>query len=293
MDELTYEERVAEEERQYFYEAFGGMWQPSNTVLTNDDVGKPLTLHEIEPKREGDLISFEECPKHCIHGYILDIYQPKRKILCPFCAEHRSKIASMSEAVKINRDMKEILAESGIYNYTPKQYSFDNVLGSIEIKSRVNKEDLKTLEEKLKTLIQKASCGEAPESSEILVLPRRSHPEEFLGTVFSRYYRAGKKVYRVLPVSELRESRYVGDCKLYNKVVKEDVLYVDMVVGYGLQDIDCVGSLLHDRARLNKSTIIITNDYKEVILSLKAEADCEPDLERPSFTGLRNIGRVK
>lgn len=290
MDELTREERLAEEERQFYYEAFGGMWQPSKPVLSNDKVGNPIKLHEIDPKREGDLISFEECPYKCIHGYIFDPYIHKR-YLCKFCEEHRSKIASMSEAVKIDRDMKEILAESGIYNYTPKQYSFDNVLGSIELKSKVNKEDLKVLEDKLKGLIQKASCGEAPESSEILVLPRRSHPEEFLGTVFTRYYRAGRKVYRVLPVSELRESRYVGDCKLYNRIVKEEVLYVDMGVGYGLQDIDCVGSLLHDRARLNKATVIITNDYKEAILSLKAEAGSEPDLERPSFTGLRSIRR--
>ena len=55
--------------------------------------------------KEGSLVSFKDCPNHCIDGYIINPYSHK-KVICDYCMNKRR--LSVRDGLKSVTDKKSI-----------------------------------------------------------------------------------------------------------------------------------------------------------------------------------------
>lgn len=219
-----------------------------------------------KPKLNSDLVSFDDCPNHCVGGYIINPYEHKREI-CPYCEEKRKKISRGTEA-QLSSDSTDFLK---MFNLQPvlngSVYKDELVLPAFARKG-LEPNSVSTVLKYLNSLINLASLGNLPECSYLINIGSKSCWINFVYPLMAKYYISGRTLTPLLYPPEIcrlrayAEKYGIQEEKLglnYYDLLDRDICVVILDSGTMTTGILAVKGLMQLRASKGKSTIILTD----------------------------------
>lgn len=218
------------------------------------------------PKLNQDLVSFDDCPNHCVGGYVIDPYKHKKEI-CPYCEEKRKKIARGTE-VQLSTDSTDF---TKMFNLQPaltgSVYNDDLVLPAFARKG-LEPNSVSGVLKCLNSLINSASLGTLLDCSYLINIGSKSCWINFVYPLMAKYYISGRSLTPLLyPTDICRLRAYaekygIQEEKLglnYFDLLDRDVCVVILDSGTMATGILAVKGLMQLRASKGKATIILTD----------------------------------
>ena len=229
-----------------------------------------------------NLMSFKDCPNHCVDGKIVDPYTHKR-MDCPYCAEKRKKFAK--------GDLKDKNTDKTIFelldlpaSYTGNEFSEELVIPEFAKKSMTNDSVDKVLT-KLRELITDISIGNLPSCSLMFNLGKKSNEINFIYPYLIKGYVSGRSLVPLVTLTDLCQLRlefegstysvHLNKTYNYNDLINRDICVVVIDAGATYTSLLAVKGLLQLRAQKMKPTIVFTNQWNSYVRDICSEDDYE------------------
>ncbi len=214
-------------------------------------------LEQVSTK---EVVSFKDCPNHCVSGYLFDPYSHK-KTLCPYCDELRRK--QIQGAVDVE-DNKDIYTKLNIRkSYTGSFLSLDNVIPK-ESQGYLVETSLKAVWTELEGLGVKLTAAELPEHSLLFNLGFQAYCENAIYPLLLKAYRSGLSTLPLLTgyminkaKKEFTMDKTPTTLCTYDEIVTYDVCIIHMESGCDYTEIKGV---MQQRALIGKPTILFNNN---------------------------------
>lgn len=225
-----------------------------------------------------NLMSFKDCPNHCVDGKIVDPYSHKR-VLCRYCAEKREKFAKNDTTDKATgKTISELLNLP--VSYTGNEFKEELVLPEFARKTMV-KESIDTVLSKLKELMTDISIGNLPSHSVMFNLGKKANEVNFIYPYLIRGYVSGKSLVPLVTLTDLCQLRLAFEGSTYsvnldknynyNDLINRDICIVVIDAGATYTSLLAVKGLLQLRAQQLKPTIIFTNQWNNYVRDMCSE----------------------
>lgn len=228
----------------------------------------------------GNLLSFKDCPNHCVDGKIFDPYLHK-KTLCPYCAEKRKNFAKNNITDKDSGKTISQILELPV-SYTGNEFNEDLIIPAFERKKMVES-SVTTVLDKLRSLITDITIGTLPENSLMFNLGKKANEVNFIYPYLVKGYIAGRSLVPLVTLTDLCQLRLafegssystnLNKSYTYNDLINRDICIVVIDAGATHTSLLAVKGLVQLRAQKLKPTIIFTNQWNIQVRDLCAEDD--------------------
>lgn len=229
-----------------------------------------------------NLMSFKDCPNHCVDGKIIDPYKHKR-IPCPYCTEKRQKFAKGDLTdKKTGKTISELLDLP--VSYTGNEFNEELVIPEFARKI-MTKESVNDVLGKLRELITDISIGKLPSCSLMFNLGKKANEVNFIYPYLIKGYVSGRSLVPLVTLTDLCQLRLAFEGSTYsanleksynyNDLIKRDICVIVIDAGATYTSLLAVKGLLQLRAQQLKPTIIFTNQWNNYVRDMCSEDNYE------------------
>ena len=240
-------------------------------LVQKEEEIKPAIKNERDTFFNEDLVSFPECPNHCVGGYMFDPYTHRKKI-CGYCAEKRSHVVRRDIVDKNSgKTVAELLKLP--LSFAGKEYQADTVIPTFARKY-IDDDSLERVLVELRNLINKVSVGALPEHSIMFNLGKYACENNFIYPFLLRVYKAGLSVAPMLTSIELMQMRSLYESGLdsdFGDYLDKQVCVVVIDAGANYKEVMAVKGLMQLRANRELPTIIFTGYWQRFVWDLIAD----------------------
>ena len=233
------------------------------------------TIESSVESNSDSILSFEDCPNKCIDGMYVDPYRHKR-VKCEFCAEKRKNTVRNSLNIKgVDKTIHEVL------NFPKSFVGYGDFEISTVIpdasKKFMTEASVKTVMDKLQSMIYDISAGVHTSFSIMFNLGKRAYDENFVYSYLFRAYENGFTVAPYTSAYELHLLRLdaengISDArKKYDTLLSSQVCVLVIDAGATNSSILSVKGLMQLRAYRGLSTIIMTNSWGREVRAMTAD----------------------
>ena len=236
-------------------------------------IQEPIFKDNSKKEKLGSsILSFKDCPNHCIDGYYVDPYQHRRK-KCLYCEERRKNLAKEEIQLDGDNSIKKLLNLPESY----VGYGSFNIATIIpeNQQTRMKADSLSLVSDTLSNLLNSISAGVASENSLLINLGLNAYPCNFIYAYLMRAYISGLTVSPYLTARDVflmleYETEGIDENVLdlgdnvvikYKDLLNTDVCVVHITTGANYSHVRAVKGLMQMRAHNNKSTIIFTDAW--------------------------------
>lgn len=225
-----------------------------------------------------NLVSFKDCPNHCVDGKIVDPYKHK-KIPCPYCAEKRLQFAKGDLTDKSSgKTISELLDLPT--SFMGNEFNEETVIPDFARKS-IKQETLDNVLRKMRELITDISIGNIPSCSIMFNLGKKSNEANFIYPYLIKGYVSGRTLVPLVNLIDLCQLRLqyegssyslnIGKNYNYNDLVTRDICVVVIDAGATYTSLQAVKGLMQLRAQKLKPTVIFTNSWNNYVRDMCSE----------------------
>lgn len=237
-------------------------------LVKKEEESKPAIAEEKDTFFNEDLLSFPDCPNHCVGGKIFDPYTHMERV-CEYCSKKRSTV--------VRRDLKDKQTGKTIaellklpISFAGKEYQADTLVPTFARKD-LNEDSLNKVLTELRDLLNKISVGTLPEHSLLFNLGKKVCENNYIYPFLLRAYKAGLTTAPMLSSIELMHMRsqyeegYDSEFKDY---LEKQVCVVVIDAGANYKEIMAVKGLMQLRANRELPTIIFTGYWQKYLFDL-------------------------
>lgn len=225
-----------------------------------------------------NLMSFDDCPNHCVDGKVVDPYKHKR-IECPYCAEKRRKFAKGDIAdKKTGKTISELLDLP--MSYTGNEFNEELVIPEFARKY-MDLDSVSNVLSKLRELITDISIGKLPSCSLMFNLGKKSNEVNFIYPYLIKGYVSGRSLVPLVTLTDLCQLRLKYEGSVYSSDLDKSYTYKDLIerdicvvvidAGATYTSLLAVKGLLQLRAHKLKPTIVFTNQWNNYVRDICSE----------------------
>ena len=154
------------------------------------------------------LLSFKDCPNHCVDGYYVNPYTHK-KLLCEYCRDKRKSMVVTQNREEVSGDTISALLR---IPQSLQGYTCDINTVFPELKNDVrNEEDLEEVKTEMNTLMNGIAVGTLPEYSILFDLGVKTFENNFIYPYLMRAYMEGLSVAPFLTSYDVCRLRYAQE----------------------------------------------------------------------------------
>lgn len=240
-------------------------------LVQKEEEIKPAIIEERDTYFNEDLVSFPDCPNHCVGGYKFDPYTHKKQI-CGYCANKRSHVVRRDIVDKNSgKTVAELLKLP--LSFAGKEYQADTVI-PLFARKYIDDDSLNKVLVELRNLMNNVSVGALPEYSIMFNLGKYACENNFIYPFLLRVYKAGLSVAPMLTSVELMQMRSLYESGLesnFGEYLDKQVCVVVIDAGANYKEVMAVKGLMQLRANRELPTIIFTGYWQRFVWDLIAD----------------------